>query len=141
MLRRSNGWALIDPDGFIGERAYDLGVVMRDACRELAATELAQQGTALPTLERECHQLASLADIDPARVWQWAFVERVTTGLYLGWHGHTDESATFLDSATLLADSKDGAGNVTDGVHPTPASPADGLHPHAAASSCHTAVV
>jgi streptomycin 6-kinase len=110
VLRRSTGWALIDPDGFIGERAYDLGVAMRDACRELAATELAQPGTALPTLRRECHQLASLADIDPARVWQWAFVERVTTGLYLGWHGHTDESATFLDSATLLAGSQDGAG-------------------------------
>ena len=102
-LRRSNGWALIDPDGFVGERAYDLGVVMRDACRELAATELAAQGTALPTLRRECHQLAAQADVDPARVWQWAFVERVTTGLYLAWHGHTEESATFLDTATLLA--------------------------------------
>ena len=94
---------LIDPDGFIGERAYDLGVALRDACRELAATELAQPGTALLTLRRECHRLASLADIDPARVWQWAFVERVTTGLHLAWHGHTEESATFLDTATLLA--------------------------------------
>jgi streptomycin 6-kinase len=103
VLRRSTGWALIDPDGFIGERAYDLGVVLRDACRELAATELAHPGAAVPALRRECRQLAALADVDPARVWQWAFVERVTTGLYLAWHGHREESAGFLDTATLLA--------------------------------------
>ena len=103
VLRRADGWALVDPDGFVGERAYDLGVVMRDACRELATAEHAQPGTALLMLRRETDQLAALADIDPARVWQWAFVERVTTGLYLAWHGHTEQSATFLDTATLLA--------------------------------------
>ena len=102
VLQRSTGWALIDPDGFIGERAYDLGVVLRDGWQELAATERAHPGTALPKLRRECHRLAALADVAPDRVWQWAFVERVTTGLYLRWHGHTEESATFLNTATLL---------------------------------------
>ena len=33
VLRRGACWALIDPDGFVGERAYDLGVVIRDARR------------------------------------------------------------------------------------------------------------
>lgn len=102
VLRRSDGWALVDPDGFIGERAYDLGVVLRDGCRELAAAERARPGTALLTLRRECRRLAALADVAPDRVWQWAFVERVTSGLFLGWHGHPEESAAFLDTATLL---------------------------------------
>jgi streptomycin 6-kinase len=39
VLRRESGWALIDPDGFVGERSYDLGVVLRDACGEVSAAE------------------------------------------------------------------------------------------------------
>ena len=103
VLRRGEGWALIDPDGFIGERAYDLGVVMRDACQEITAAEAPQSGSARPMLLEECRRLAEYANVDPERVWQWGFVERVTTGLYLGWHGHARESATFLETATLLA--------------------------------------
>jgi hypothetical protein len=54
-------------------------------------------------LRDECRRLAELASADPERVWRWGFVERVTTGLYLRWHGRARESATFLDTATLLA--------------------------------------
>lgn len=32
VLRRADGWALIDPDGFVGERSYDFGVTLRGAC-------------------------------------------------------------------------------------------------------------
>ena len=103
VLRRGAGWALIDPDGFVGERAYDLGVVMRDACREISAAEAARPGAARPLLHEECGRLAGMANADPERVWRWAFVERVTTGLYLRWFGHARESATFLDTAALLA--------------------------------------
>jgi streptomycin 6-kinase len=103
VLRRGEGWALIDPDGFVGERAYDLGVVMRDACREIADTEAFQPGAARPMLREECRRLAEPANVDPERVWRWGFVERVTTGLYLRWYGHARESATFMDTATLLA--------------------------------------
>ena len=103
VLRRGGGWALIDPDGFIGERAYDLGVVMRDACREITAAEALQPGSARPMLLEECRRMAESANVDPERLWRWGFVERVTTGLYLGWYGHARESATFLETATLLA--------------------------------------
>ena len=88
VLRRGAGWALIDPDGFVGERAYDLGVVIRDACREIEEAEASQPGAALPMLHAECRRVAGLANVDPERVWKWGFVERVTTGLYLRWFGH-----------------------------------------------------
>lgn len=103
VLRRGEGWALIDPDGFVGERAYDLGVVMRDACREITDAEAVRPGAARPMLREECRRLAESANVDPERVWRWGFVERVTTALYLRWHGHARESEAFMDTATLLA--------------------------------------
>ena len=38
----------------------------------------------------------------PIGSWRWAFVERVTTGLYLRWFGHVAESTRFLQSAEIL---------------------------------------
>lgn len=103
VLRSGQGWALIDPDGFVGERAYDLGVVLRDACGEIVAAEESESGSGVTLVREECRRLAELADADPQRVWRWAFVERVTTALYLRWHGYGDESATFLETAVILA--------------------------------------
>jgi len=103
VLRRGAGWALIDPDGFVGERAYDVGVVMRDGCRELLAAEAARPGAAGHLLAEQCRRIAGSAGVDADRVWRWAFVERVTTGLYLRWFGHAQQSASFLDTADLLA--------------------------------------
>lgn len=102
VLRRGTEWALIDPDGFVGERAYDLGVVLRDACREIEAAEAAETGSGAHLLEGACRRLAALTSVDPERVWRWAYVERVTTGLFLRWHGYPDEAAGFLRTAELL---------------------------------------
>jgi streptomycin 6-kinase len=35
-------------------------------------------------------------------VWRWAFVERVTTGLYLRWFNDDETAESFLDAATVL---------------------------------------
>jgi streptomycin 6-kinase len=102
VLRRDDGWALIDPDGFVGERSYDVGVVLRDGCAEIAAAESSQPGSGVAVLRDACQRLAVLADVDPERVWRWAFVERVTTGLYLHWHGYADEATRFLDIAAIV---------------------------------------
>ncbi|WP_088289854.1 aminoglycoside phosphotransferase family protein [Kineosporia sp. A_224] len=102
VLRRGEDWALIDPDGFVGERSYDVAVVVRDACAELAAAEAAAPGSATTLLRSECRRLAGSAGADPERVWAWAYVERVTSGLYLRWHGYTAQASQFLDVATLL---------------------------------------
>ncbi|GAB3591014.1 aminoglycoside phosphotransferase family protein [Angustibacter peucedani] len=103
VLRRNDSWAFVDPDGFVGERGYDVGVVLRDACHELLAAEQATPGGGAALLRRAADHAAGLADLDPDRVWRWAYVERVTTGLYLRWFGHVEESETFLRTATLLA--------------------------------------
>jgi streptomycin 6-kinase len=103
VLRRGSDWALIDPDGFVGERSYDLGVVLRDASGEIAAADVSVPGSGAAMLWHECQRLAELSDVEPGRVWRWAFVERVTTGLYLRWHGYPGESSTFLDTAVMLA--------------------------------------
>jgi streptomycin 6-kinase len=103
VLRRGAGWALIDPDGFVGERNYDVGVVLRDGCREITAAESAAPGSGTALLRRECQRLAELAGLDAGRIWRWAFVERVTTGLYLYWHGYDDEAHSFLATALMLS--------------------------------------
>jgi streptomycin 6-kinase len=102
VLRRDGAWALIDPDGFVGERAYDLGVVLRDGCGEIAAAEASRPGAGRTLLRHRCRHLAELADADPERVWRWALVERVTSGLYLRWHGYAEQSDSFLGTASMV---------------------------------------
>jgi streptomycin 6-kinase len=102
VLRRADSWALIDPDGFVGERSYDVGVVLRDGCREITSAEAAQRGKGTVLLRQACRHAAELAGVDAERVWRWAYVERVTTGLYLHWHGYPAEATSFLDSALLI---------------------------------------
>ena len=103
VLRRGEGWALIDPDGFVGERAYDLGVVLRDACVEFLAAEATHLGGGVEFLRQGSRLLAELGGASPDRVWRWGFVERVTTGLYLHWFGHAEHGAQFLEIAETIA--------------------------------------
>ncbi len=93
VLRRpGEGWVFVDPDGFVGDPAYDRGVAVRDWCAELRAA------TAPRALLRSyCRVLGG----DPDATWDWGFLERVSTGLYvdaLGGDGraHLDTAARLL---------------------------------------------
>ena len=93
VLRRpGDGWVFVDPDGFVGDPAYDRGVAVRDWCAELLAA------TDPRTLLRSyCVLLGG----DPDATWDWGFLERVSTGLYLASLGgdggpHLDSAATLL---------------------------------------------
>jgi streptomycin 6-kinase len=92
--RPGGGWAFVDPDGFVGDPDYDRGVAARDWCEELTR---AANPRAL--LESYCRRLGG----DPDSVWDWAFLERVSTGLYvesLGGHSrHLATAAALLDRA------------------------------------------
>ena len=50
---------MVDPDGFLGDPAYDLGVALRDRGFDLAPGELA------PALRRWARLLAGPAGLDP----------------------------------------------------------------------------
>jgi streptomycin 6-kinase len=57
----------VDPDGFLGDPTYDLGVVLRDWCPELLAAHA-------PSLaHRYCRQIAARTGMDPAAIWDWGF--------------------------------------------------------------------
>jgi streptomycin 6-kinase len=66
---------LIDPDGLIIERAYDLGILMREWTDALLAGDPLQLG------RQRCRHLAELTGMEAEPIWQWGFIERVSTGL------------------------------------------------------------
>jgi streptomycin 6-kinase len=67
----------VDPDGLFCEPAYDLGISMREWSEELLA------GDALALGKVRCALLHDLTGVDETAIWQWGFIERVSTGLLL----------------------------------------------------------
>lgn len=88
---------LVDPEGLRSEPEHDLGVALRDRNEELLAAD-----TAMAAIQR-CQQAARLTGISGEAIWQWAFIERVSTGLFLLRLGHRQEARPFLAVADLLA--------------------------------------
>lgn len=72
-LQDGGGFTLVDPDGLLAEPEYDLGVLMREDPVELVDGD--------PT--RRARRLAAMTGLDPAAVWEWGVIERVSTGLVL----------------------------------------------------------
>jgi streptomycin 6-kinase len=70
-LRAGDDWKLVDPDGVLGEPEGDLGVLMREDPVELI------QGDPRDRARR----LAARTGTDPAAIWEWGTIERVSTGL------------------------------------------------------------
>jgi streptomycin 6-kinase len=68
---------LVDPEGLISEPAHDLAVPMRGLNDDLLAGDALRLG-----LER-ARFLAHMAGVDETAIWQWGFVERVSSGLYI----------------------------------------------------------
>src|ERR1019366_4093782 len=70
------GFVFIDPTPFFGDPAYDLGVLMRDWSSELAPDPVA-------AMRQFCQQASARTGIDAAAIWEWGYLQRVTTGLYI----------------------------------------------------------
>lgn len=90
------GHVFVDPDGFRGDPAYDAGVVLRDWCSHLTGPG------ARSRLAGWCALVAERTGVDPARVWAWAFLERVSTGLYVTSFGAERVGRPFLATAAHL---------------------------------------
>lgn len=84
---------LVDPEGIRSEPAHDLGVPMREYNVPLLAGDT-------PRLVRDrAERLAAACDVDPEAVWQWGFIERVSTGLANARELDVDDSLAFLEVA------------------------------------------
>jgi streptomycin 6-kinase len=70
-LRADEGFKLIDPDGVLAEAEYDLGVLMREDPPEPTDSDGRTRARAL----------AQRTGLDAEAAWEWAVVERVSTGL------------------------------------------------------------
>ncbi|MCP3135850.1 aminoglycoside phosphotransferase family protein [Pyxidicoccus xibeiensis] len=69
-------YKFVDPDGLFVERAYDLGILMREWTSELL------RGDPLVLGGRRCRRLAALTGVDAESIWQWGFIESTSTGLH-----------------------------------------------------------
>ncbi len=92
----SGRYKFVDPDGLYAERACDLACPMRDWNEELLA------GDTVALARRRCELLARLCSVDPEAIWQWGFVERVSTGLTLLQIGMQEEGVAYLAAADRL---------------------------------------
>ena len=86
----------IDPDGLAIEPAYDLGVVLRawhDGIAGRHAHDIARS---------HAHHLSTRTQVPAEAIWQWGYIERVSTGLHLMQLGETDKGREFLSVADTL---------------------------------------
>lgn len=105
-LRRGTGHAFIDPDGFLCEREYDVGVVLRDLMTEIDTLGRTEGGAAARRWhEAQVTRVSGRLGVDADRVSAWAFTERVCTGIWLHRLGFEDEAEHWLATADLLTTS------------------------------------
>ncbi len=92
-----SGYVFVDPDGFLCEPEYDLGVILRDWNEELlAATD------PLALAQDYCQLLAKESGLDAAAIWEWGFIERVSSGLYIWAYGSREHGQPFFKTAQCL---------------------------------------
>lgn len=92
-----SGFVFVDPDGFLADPAYDLGVVLRDWGPQLLAAD-----DPVALARRYCRLLASESRLDEGAIWEWGFLERVSTGLYVLDFGAEDMARPYLATAERL---------------------------------------
>jgi streptomycin 6-kinase len=72
-----SGFVYVDPEAFIAEPAYDLGIVMRDWTADFL------DGPTKSLARHRCGLLSKYSGLDGDAIWEWGFLERVATGLYV----------------------------------------------------------
>ena len=86
-----DGYKLIDPDGLFYEKAYDLGVLMRE-WREEYRNNPIQKG------KERCIYLSKLTGVDARAIFEWGFLQCVSTGMVF-WNINPNIGKELLDIA------------------------------------------
>ena len=89
-------WKFIDPDGLAIEPAYDLGVLLR------AWHEGVSGRHAHDIARSHARHLTSRTQVPAEAIWQWGYIERVSTGLHLMEIGQLDQGREFLTVAEAI---------------------------------------
>ena len=84
---------LVDPDGYFMEPAYDMGISMREWIDEYLAGDAVKIGHA-----RAAH-LGALTGLPEAPIWQWGFIEVISTALVYSQLGEPALAAPYYDLA------------------------------------------
>ena len=71
-----DGYKLIDPDGIFYEKAYDLGVLMREWVQEYEQSPL-EKG------KQRCRYLHRLTGVPEQAIWEWGYLQTVSTAFVL----------------------------------------------------------
>lgn len=83
-------YRFVDPEGLRSVPEHDLGVPMREYNEPLLRGDTAR------LVRERAERLATACTVDPEAVWQWGFIERVSTGLAnLAEIGATEAAAFF----------------------------------------------
>ena len=93
----SGTYALIDPAGLISEPAHDLAIPLRERSDDLVA------GDCVELLRTWCEALADATGVDHVAIWQWAFIERVSTAFVFLSFGLDDDARKMLRVADLIS--------------------------------------
>jgi streptomycin 6-kinase len=80
-------------EGLWSEREHDLGVAMREYNEPLMSGDTAR------LVRYRAKLLARRCAVDPQKVWEWGFIERVSTGLANVRDFDNDDGAMFLEVA------------------------------------------
>ena len=99
----------VDPDGLFAERACDLAVPMRGWSGELLAGDTVRLG------RERCAHLSQLTGVDAQSIWEWGFIERVSTGLLALRVGREDLGRETLAVAELRLPLRLGSSRVESG--------------------------
>lgn len=83
---------LIDPDGLVAEPSYDLGVLMREWLDDLTINPL-EIGL------KRCFFLSEITGVDSKAIWEWGFIQSVSTGLFLIKNGQEEMGLQMLKVA------------------------------------------
>lgn len=91
------GHVFIDPSGFLADPAYDVGVTLRDWRAELFASPDPRGW-----LDDRCVRAGERTGLDAAAIRDWAYIERVSSGLFICHVADPADGLRFLQSAELL---------------------------------------